>query len=108
MTQFKGAPWMVEIIEPDYLDGIKSGVTVYGNERRPVAYAFDEQEGRVMSAAPDLLEALTALKIAIEYTAPPTDFGTPGDPNPCFECRIPVAFLDEARAAITKALGHDQ
>lgn len=58
MTEFKGTPWFVEIFEPDYLDGIRSGVTVYGNERRPVAYAFDEAEGRVLAAAPELLEAL--------------------------------------------------
>jgi len=49
--------------------------------------------------AAGLVEALKACVTAIEYNSPPVDFGTPDDPNPCYECRIPVAFTNEARAA---------
>lgn len=55
--------WTVEIGEPDYLDGIRSGVTVFAEGRRPVAYAFRADEGRVLATAPALLEALKGLMV---------------------------------------------
>jgi len=54
----RGTPWACEVGEPEYLDGIRSGVSVYDEERRPVAYAFDAAEGQLLASAPDLLEAL--------------------------------------------------
>ena len=44
-----------------------------------------------------LREALRALVIAVEYKGPPVDFG---EGNLCWEARIPVAFVDKARAAL--------
>ena len=84
MREFNGAPWRIEIDEPDYLDGIRSGVTVRGLGGRPVAYAFDEAEGRVMAAAPELLEALQDL------------LATCGGNGP---------VSNKARAALAKATG---
>ena len=49
-----------------------------------------------------LEEALSDLLVAVTYTAPPVDFGTPDDPNPGFEARIPVDFVNIARAALAK------
>ena len=44
-----------------------------------------------------LREALRDLVIAVEYNGPPIDFG---DGNLCWEARIPIAFIDQARAAL--------
>jgi hypothetical protein len=56
----------------------------------------------------DLLEALKAARTAICYAAPPIDYGTPDDPNPCYEARVPIAFVEQIDAAITKAEGRSQ
>lgn len=95
---FKGTPWLVEIIEPDYLDGILSGVTVYGNERRPIAYAFDEAEGRLLAGAPELLEALVEAEELLMRTLRWSEG---------WECSE-EDLLGGIRAAIAKALGEDQ
>jgi hypothetical protein len=63
--------------------------------------------GALAALVPDLLEALKALVIAVTYNEPPRDFGTPDDPNPCYEARVPVGFVDKARAAIAKAEGRE-
>jgi hypothetical protein len=47
-----------------------------------------------------VVEALKALLVAVTYAEPPKDYGTAGDPNLCFEARVPVQFVDDARAAI--------
>jgi hypothetical protein len=44
-----------------------------------------------------LREALRALVIAVEYKGPPVDFG---EGNLCWEARVPLAFVDNARAAL--------
>ena len=44
-----------------------------------------------------LREALRALVIAVEYKGPPVDFG---EGNLCWEARVPLAFVDKARAAL--------
>jgi hypothetical protein len=56
-----------------------------------------------IAADADLLAELRALVTAVTYVTPPTDFGTPDEPNPCFEARVPVEFVDRARAAIARA-----
>lgn len=66
---------------------------------------LQEQVAASEAHAAGLVEALKACVTAIEYNAPPVDFGTPDDPNPCYECRIPVAFPNEARAALTAYKG---
>lgn len=53
--------WFMESSEPEYLDGIQSGVTVFAENRRPVAYAFSEPEGQIMAAAPDVIRELLDL-----------------------------------------------
>ena len=50
---------------PDYLDGIQSQYAVKANER-PVAYAFDADEARLIAAAPDLLASLKAILPAVD------------------------------------------
>lgn len=59
----------------------------------------------LIAAAPELLDALKALLVAVTYSTPPVEFGTPDDPNPGFEARVPVDFVTEANAAIAKATG---
>ena len=44
-----------------------------------------------------LRKVLRDLVIAVEYNGPPIDFG---GGNFCWEARIPIAFIDEARAAL--------
>lgn len=51
----------------------------------------------------ELIEALRAARIAITYVSPPKDFGTPDDPNPCYEARVPVAFVEQIDRALSKA-----
>jgi len=63
---------------------------------------------KLFAAAPDLLRRLQELLVAVEYKGPPVDFGKPGDPNPCFEARIPIGFVEAARNAIASAGAHIQ
>lgn len=84
-------PWTLEIGEMDYLDGIRSGLTIRQANGAPVAYAFDAAEARLIAAAPELLEAL---RIARRYVA---DLPIVGDAD--------LAIIDEA---IAKATGVSQ
>lgn len=95
MGGFRGAPWQVKIEEPDYLDGIRSGVTVQRLDGGPVAYAFDEQEGRLLAAAPGLL---AALRVCRKELAVVRDGSVGGVPNSI------VALIPEAIAAADAAL----
>lgn len=83
--------WTCEVDEPDYLDGIKSGVTIRGVGGRPVAYAFKADEGRLLAAAPDLLAVVREFQEA---------FG----PWKAQTAKQERAFA-LARAALAKALG---
>lgn len=53
--------WSLEIQEPDYLDGIKSGFTIRDGGGAPIAYAFDADKARLMSMSMGLLDALDNL-----------------------------------------------
>ena len=48
----------------------------------------------------ELRKALKDLLIAVTYAAPAKDYGQPDDPNPCYEARVPVAFVQRAEAAL--------
>ena len=48
-----------------------------------------------------LVEALKALLIAVRY-AGIREFGTPDEPNPCWEARIPPQFVTDAESALAK------
>lgn len=50
---------------------------------------------------PDPLEALKALITAVTYHAPPKDFGTPEEPNLCWEARVPIEFVTRANEALS-------
>ena len=54
---------------------------------------------RLIAAAPELLEALKALTVAVTFADPPKEFNG----ALCHEARVPVGFVDAARAAIKKA-----
>lgn len=46
---------MIDQVEPDYLDGIKSQYDIRRDpDRTPVAYAFSEDEARLIAAAPTM------------------------------------------------------
>lgn len=80
--------WVLQIDDdPEYLDGIRSGLMVRSEEGAPIAYMFDEGYARLATAAPELLEALEDLIDAI---------GT-HDPDWAWEER------KNAREAISKA-----
>lgn len=77
-----------------------------GEEYMQVGGVCSEADARLIAAAPELLNTLRALLVAVTYSAPPVNFGgTEDDPNFCWSARIPVQFVDEARAAVAKAEG---
>ena len=45
----------------------------------------------------ELEAALRDLLVAVTFKTPPRDFG---EDNPCYEARVPIAFVDIARAAL--------
>lgn len=59
--------------------------------------AFNEHVAALTAERDRLREALKGLLIAVEFNAPPKNFGKD---NPCFEARVPVGFTDAARAAL--------
>jgi hypothetical protein len=67
----------------------------------PDGYVASENEAnaRLIAAAPELLEALRALTVAVTFADPPKEFNG----VLCHEARVPVGFVDAARAAIAKA-----
>lgn len=73
-----------------------------------IANKIDALEERVrdLEAARDALEfQLRDLLTAVKWKSPPVDFGTwdgSGDTNYCWEARVPVAFVDNAEAALAK------
>ena len=67
--------------------------------------ALSLANARLIAAAPELLDALKALLVAVKFVGAPSNYGTPEDPNPCFEARVPVGFVSEAEAAILRAEG---
>jgi hypothetical protein len=58
-----------------------------------------EANARLIAAAPELLEALKALTVAVTFADPPKEFNG----ALCHEARVPVGFVDAARAVIAKA-----
>jgi hypothetical protein len=62
-----------------------------------------ERAAKAEATLDDLIAALTAARTAICFKSPPVDFGTPDDPNPCYEARVPVAFIEQIDAALAKA-----
>lgn len=76
-----------------YADLLSSATSRYEDADRQLEAA--EQQVKALE------EALRALLTAVTYTAPPKEYGTPDDPNPCYEARVPVQFVIEARAALT-------
>jgi hypothetical protein len=47
-------------------------------------------------------EALRELLVAVTFSEPPVNMGgTEDDPNLCYEARVPVEFVTNARAALT-------
>lgn len=107
-SEFKGTPGPWRYPEPYY--GSLPLLNLVCSDDKGPAHADRTREeaeanARLCAASPELLDKLLALLTAVTYSAPPVDFGAPGDPNPGYEARIPVAFVDEARAVIAKALG---
>lgn len=86
--------FVVDWGSPDYLDGIQSQYAVKANER-PVAYAFDADEARLIAAAPELLDALRSTHGAL------LDYVTAAGPADEADSKI----LEAARSAIAKADG---
>ena len=63
-----------------------------------------DANARLIAAAPDLLRELQAMVTGTTYSAPPTEInGVLG-----YEVRLPVEFVEHARAAISKATGASQ
>jgi hypothetical protein len=62
---------------------------------------FEEADARLIAAAPELLEVLRNLVTAVTFADPPKEFNG----VLCHEARVPVGFVDAARAAIAKATG---
>jgi predicted nucleic acid-binding protein len=54
---------------------------------------------RLHAVNAELLEALKALTVAVTFADPPKEFNG----ALCHEARVPVGFVDAARAAIAKA-----
>ena len=82
--KFTDRPW--EACERgDYAD---DGIVIIGDDRR-IAVVNQEQDARLIAAAPDLLEALQEVFDAVMGVS------------------VPSAAWDKARAAIAKALGHE-
>ncbi len=63
----------------------------------------DEADARLIAAAPDLLEALKAIRAAIQRAHAETESGGDGGPL----AQVSVSFLDGAVNAIRKAEGHE-
>lgn len=51
----------------------------------------------------DVPKALRELLVAVTYKTPTVEFG---DGNPCYEARVPIAFVNAALAALAKGDGH--
>jgi hypothetical protein len=112
MSGFTPGPWKVFTVQEGPNVGKFLGVGAETGEGVTDAYGGLWCDGpeqmanaRLIAAAPALLEALRAIRTAVTYTAPPVDFGTPDDPNPGYECRVPVAFVEQINAAIASATG---
>lgn len=56
--------------EESYLDGITSQYSIMAENGRPIAYGFDEEEFKLIAAAPEMLEALewAIEQLDAEYT----------------------------------------
>ncbi len=63
----------------------------------------EEADARLIAAAPDLLEALKAIRAAIQRAHAETESGGDGGPL----AQVSVSFLDGAVNAIRKAEGHE-
>jgi hypothetical protein len=77
---------------------------VHSDGAEPPAWVIRDY---ILSIEAKLAEAVAALKellIAVEYAAPPRNYGTDTDPNLCFEARVPVDFVTKAHAAIGNQL----
>jgi hypothetical protein len=62
---------------------------------------MSEADARLIACAPELLEVLRNLVTAVTFADPPKEFNG----VLCHEARVPVGFVDAARAAIAKATG---
>jgi hypothetical protein len=75
-------------------DALESAV-VYGDTDTQAA----DELRRLQAVNAELLEALKALTVAVTFADPPKEFNG----ALCHEARVPVGFVDAARAAIAKA-----
>ena len=108
MSAHTKGPWMALPVNPkaDYYWRVSDGedfvCQIFSKHGE-----FDNAKAnaRLIAAAPELLGALSQLLVAVEYKGPASDFGRLGEENWCFDARVPVGFVDIARAAIAKATG---
>jgi hypothetical protein len=63
---------------------------------------LERELDQVIKQRDALAEALRHLITAVTFKAPPVEF-SPG--NPCWEARVPVGFVDQARSALAAVEG---